>query len=83
MGETGWTEDEIEDSLAQIWAWTTQGYDAGEIENDLRKRGRVLADQRKQKEFLRMIKKTQDYTRCLKYRGHMPVQLQRMEIPFR
>lgn len=82
MRETEWKEGEIEDSLARIWSWTTQGYDAGEIERDLRNSGRVLADKGKQKEFLRMLKKTQDYTRCLKYRGHMEVQLQRMEIPF-
>ena len=75
--ETQWGENKIKNCLARIWAWTTQGYDSREIESDLRQGGLVLKNKSKQKEFIRVLEKAQEYTRCLKYRGHMPVQIQR------
>lgn len=75
--EMQWGENKIKNCLARIWAWTTQGYDSREIESDLRQGGLVLKNKSKQKEFIRVLEKAQEYTRCLKYRGHMPVQIQR------
>lgn len=83
VAETTWEEIKIENVLARIWAWTTQGYDSRKIASDLQSRGLLMANQKKWKEFLGVLEKVQDYTRHLKYRGHMPVQLQRTEIPFR
>ncbi len=78
MKETEWRENRIKNCLARIWAWTTQGYDSRDIESDLRQGGLVLENKGKQKEFIRVLEKAQEYTRCLKYRGHMPAQIQRV-----
>lgn len=62
--------EDVKEWLAEIWQWTTQGYSVQEIEKQLKGEGLVFGDKKKRKEFLDLLNKAQEYTRCLRYRGN-------------